>query len=391
MKKKLIIIVFCFFSTFSFANDWEFWAEGEHIVPLRGSNVAIEKEKLTFKLVKEGLLVNVKFIFNSPVDEKKLIGFITPGAEKENYPLGIKDFKTIVNGKEVKSNVKKFSEVTSKKIIDKKVIKEYEMKKAKYDEYYYDRDYVYYFEADFKKGINIVEHSYLFSPNNLISNYKREFTYILTTISKWKNKKIKDFEIEVYPGTAFVRLPYTFWENKKKIDWKIIGSGKIASIEPMTKAIGDYFDSSATKLGGTFVKLDSGYLSYKAKDFCPDDNYEFFLNSVDEVAAFPQLFENVNLGKYIILEDKYMYPLYLASIGKINEDFEFSDDFTKNDFDILYNFPYALAGYDFDRKDLKDYFSKFFWYSPVSKNVKINPHYTKLLKIIDKERAKRKI
>ena len=31
------------------------------------------------------------------------------------------------------------------------------------------------------------------------------------------------------------------------------------------------------------------------------------------------------------------------------------------------NFPFAVHGYEFSRKDLKDYFSKFFWYYPKGK------------------------
>ena len=45
MKKILLAILFCLLSIFTFANDWEFGSEGEHIIPLKGSNVSIKKEK----------------------------------------------------------------------------------------------------------------------------------------------------------------------------------------------------------------------------------------------------------------------------------------------------------------------------------------------------------
>ena len=41
MKKIFLAIMFCILSIFTFANDWEFGSEGEHIIPLKGSNVAI--------------------------------------------------------------------------------------------------------------------------------------------------------------------------------------------------------------------------------------------------------------------------------------------------------------------------------------------------------------
>ena len=78
MKKILLAILFCFLSIFAFANDWEFGSEGEHIIPLKGSNVAIKKEKITLKLTPDGMLVNVKFTFDSPNAENKIIGFVTP-------------------------------------------------------------------------------------------------------------------------------------------------------------------------------------------------------------------------------------------------------------------------------------------------------------------------
>lgn len=47
MKKIFLAIIFCFLSIFAFANDWEFGSEGEHIIPLKGSNMSIKKEKIT--------------------------------------------------------------------------------------------------------------------------------------------------------------------------------------------------------------------------------------------------------------------------------------------------------------------------------------------------------
>ena len=78
MKKIFLAIMFCILSIFTFANDWEFGSEGEHIIPLKGSNMSIKKEKITLKLTKDGMLVNVKFVFDNPNAENKIIGFVTP-------------------------------------------------------------------------------------------------------------------------------------------------------------------------------------------------------------------------------------------------------------------------------------------------------------------------
>lgn len=138
MKKILLLCLFSILSIFSFANDWEFGSEGEHIIPLKGSAVAIKKEKITLKLTEDGMLVNVKFTFDSPNAENKIIGFVTPEsgnneeyeedyskAKRKAEPLKIKNFKTIVNGKEVKSNVELLSKLLSRGVLDNNVIKEY--------------------------------------------------------------------------------------------------------------------------------------------------------------------------------------------------------------------------------------------------------------------------
>ena len=166
MRKFLLAILFTIFNCFSFANDWEFGSNGEHIIPLKGSSVAIKKEKITLKLTEKGMLVNVKFTFDSPIDEKKIIGFVAPESgngdmiedipknKRRPEPLLIKNFKTTVNGIEVKSNIDLLSRLLSKGVLEKNAVTEYlEDEKFVYN-------YVYYFNADFKKGENTVEHSY---------------------------------------------------------------------------------------------------------------------------------------------------------------------------------------------------------------------------------------
>ena len=69
---------------------------------------------------------------------------------------------------------------------------------------------------------------------------------------------------------------------------------------------------------------------------------------------------------------------------------EYQQDLNDKDLDIIRNYPYALAGYDFDKKDLKDYFSQFVWYNPVGKNVKIDPSFNNIIKAVDEIKAKRK-
>jgi len=391
MKKILLAILFCLLSIFTFANDWEFGSEGEHIIPLKGSNMSIKKEKITLKLTPDGMLVNVKFTFDNPTAENKIVGFVTPesgnGEEEDETtkpkrkaePLKIKNFKTTVNGKEVKSNVELLSKLLSKGVLDNNVIKEYTEKEKEYF------NYVYYFNADFKQGENIVEHSYFYTGSYGV--YEREFGYVVTTISKWKNQTVEDFEIEIQPGTYFVRLPYTFWNNAKKIDWEIVGKGKIVSLAP-TKPANDEDASDIEKFGRVYIKLNNNSsIRYKTKKFSPNSN--FYATRIDNVLGFDYEFPEGKVQGYKF-KDKYFEILREVAYSDYSEIVDSLKDLSDEDLDIVRNYPYAFAGHDFARKDLKDYFSQFIWYSPIGKNVKIDPSFNNIIKAVDEIKAKRK-
>ena len=391
MKKILLAILFCLLSIFTFANDWEFGSEGEHIIPLKGSNMSIKKEKITLKLTPDGMLVNVKFTFDNPTAENKIVGFVTPESgnggyyEEENVtrkpePLNIKNFKTTVNGKEVKSNVELLSKLLSRGVLDNNIVTEY-VKAEKEKEFY---NYVYYFNADFKQGENVVEHSYFYTGSYGV--YERDFEYVVTTISKWKNKTVEDFEIEVYPGNYFVKLPYSFWTNTKKINWEIVGKGKMITVAP-TKQPNDEDATILEKTGVVYSKLDNGFIRYKTKNFSPTDN--FYMVRMDNILGFDYEFQEGKIQGYKFKDDYFtflretVYDDYPSIVSSLK-------DLKDKDLDIIRNYPYAFAGYDFAKKDLKDYFSQFIWYSPVGKNVKIDPNFNNIIKAVNEIKAKRK-
>ena len=390
MKKILLAILFCFLSIFTFANDWEFGSEGEHIIPLKGSNMSIKKEKITLKLTPDGMLVNVKFTFDNPTAENKIVGFVTPesgnGEEEDETtkpkrkaePLKIKNFKTTVNGKEVKSNVELLSKLLSKGVLDNNIIKEYTEKEKTF------YNYVYYFNADFKQGENVVEHSYFYTGSYGI--YERDFEYVVTTISKWKNQTVEDFEIEVHPENYFVKLPYSFWKDNKKINWEVVGKGKMVTIAP-TKKSNDEDATGLERYGIIYLKLNNGFVRYKTKNFSP--NQDFYMTRMDNILGFDYEFPEGKIQGYKFKDDYFTtlretiyddYPNIVSSLKDLKD----------KDLDIIRNYPYAFAGYDFAKKDLKDYFSQFIWYTPVGKNVKIDPNFNNIIKAVDEIKAKRK-
>ena len=390
MKKILLAILFCLLSIFTFANDWEFGSEGEHIIPLKGSNMSIKKEKITLKLTPDGMLVNVKFTFDNPTAENKIVGFVTPesgnGEEEDETtkpkrkaePLKIKNFKTTVNGKEVKSNVELLSKLLSKGVLDNNIIKEYTEKEKTF------YNYVYSFNADFKQGENVVEHSYFYTGSYGV--YERDFEYVVTTISKWKNQTVEDFEIEVHPGNYFVKLPYSFWKDNKKINWEVVGKGKMVTIAP-TKKSNDEDATGLERYGIIYLKLNDGFVRYKTKNFSP--NQDFYMTRMDNILGFEYEYPEGKVQGYKF-KDKYFEILREVAYSDYPEIVDSLKDLSDKDLDIVRNYPYAFAGYDFAKKDLKDYFSQFIWYSPVGKNVKIDSSFNNIIKAVDEIKAKRK-
>ena len=402
--RKFLKFIFCFLfiliATVSFSNDWEFSSRGENIVPIETSQVSIKKEQIKMKIVNDGMDVKVKFIFNSPVSEEKIIGFITPegGFDDENYQwdgeMHFKNFTTVVNGKTVKSNVEKMKDFYKKNLLSKEEMKKYNVEK-------YKDSYIYYFKANFKKGDNTVEHSYNYSGSYGVGYI--DFQYVWTTISKWKNKKVDDFELIIEPGTSFVSLPYTFWKNEKKVNWEIVGEGKI---DTAVQTITDSNTKEKKVLKRVYARLKNGYIRYKTKDFAPDN--EFLMEEIKNIANYypfektekGYIFEDADFDYERLIccyvtepyskEKHGTYENYKEELKLSKEQEEQLKKLSDKELEILRNYPFALSGYDFSRKDLKDYFSQFIWYYPIGKNVKeyIYPDVTKVVDKIMKERQK---
>ncbi|WP_369715024.1 YARHG domain-containing protein [Leptotrichia alba] len=354
------------------ANDLHFESSGGHIVPMNMSNISIKSEKLHFKLqrvkgeyeAETEMVVTVRFVFNSPDAGEKYIGFITPegGAYKWDEVEYFKDFKTIVNGKRVDTVSYRLTDLIPKDVKQleevKKYFKEYDKEKMMETFKYYKKSNVYYFKADFKKGENIVEHSYRY--NKFVDDKCVDFDYVWTTISKWKDQKVDDFEVIVEPGSTFIEMPVMKMKNGKEIKWELAGEGNM----DYGYKIYSYEDGKEDKDKYLYAKLKKGYLHFRTKDFKPES--EFYLTaitSLDENHIFPEKTE-----KGFKLRDNFSD----AGVTGTNLEYHLEHDLkniTDDELRIIRNYPFALAGYDFSDKKLKDYFSQFLWYIPIGKNV----------------------
>ena len=390
MKKVKLFLLFCLMFIFSvnlLANNWEFGSEGGHIVPMNMSDITIKSEKLHFKLekVKEEydsyeMVVTVRFVFDSPVAGEKYIGFITPEGggddwwDKKNH---FKNFRTAVNGKNVNTASYRLTDFIPKDVKQleevKKYFKEYDEEKAKREADYYKKSFVHYFKANFKKGENVVEHSYRYDGS--VGNGYVNFNYVWTTISKWKNQKVNDFEVIVEPGNAFIEMPVMKMKNGKEMKWELAGEG---NMDYGYKIFSDENDKE-DKHKYLYAKLKKGYLHFRTKDFKPEN--EFYLTVITSLDAnyyFPEKTE-----KGFKLRDNFSD----AGVAGTNLEYYLEHDLkniTDDELRIIRNYPYALAGYDFPDKKLKDYFSKFLWYIPIGKNVTLENYEYEWIKKADK-------
>ena len=371
-------LLFSIWSFFSYSNDWEFGSRGEHILPFKNSKMKIKDEKIMMKLEEDKsgdfrMKVKVRFVFENEEEGKKIIGFVTPeredhDAEEENSGkvkrLGITNFLSKVNGKIVSTQRKDLQDILSKGILDKEAWEEYQEKK-------YRKSDVYYLEAPFFKGENVVEHEYYYTGSYGI--FERDFDYILTTISEWKNQKVENFELRLDMGNTYFRLPYTFWKNHKKIEWELLGEGKSVVVE------------EGENQKRVYLRMKDGVIRYRAENFAPDKEFRAVVIT-DSRGTVGQV-SNPKHSKYI-LHDK-LTELFLR-IQMEDEEFYRGDleTLTNTELEFLRNYPYAFAGYDFSRKDLKAYFSQFVWYLPLGTKAPIKKE--EVISVVDDILKKRR-
>ncbi len=364
MKNLLFTILFLFtVSQNLLANDGVFYAKGNTLMPLQETQVQLKKEVLKFFVVNhENARVDVYFEFFNPGKEKTVtVGFVTPPAEGDvtdeaaKFPF-ISNFTVNVNGKIIKSKTKRLKETTF--TLERK---EDESSKEDY--------FVYYFPVTFKKGLNIIRHTYRYRGGGSVE-LLRDFDYQITTGKLWANKQIVDFELQIHLDNGIFAIPARFNKNedttpqgkdKNLADWKIIGDGTIE--ETTRQWFGE--DSQVVRM----AHLNSGYLSFKAKKFKPD--YDISFGEYNWAAGWwasvwcefgQECFEAESLEKVV-------------RFFTIDPDWDVSaedlKDFSAKELKYVRNYAYAVRGVYFNDKQIRDFYSQFFWYKP-NKSLKIN-------------------
>ncbi|MFM7022268.1 MAG: YARHG domain-containing protein [Flavobacteriales bacterium] len=358
MKLFSIPLLSILISTTVFANDGAYFASGNQLIPISETKVSVKKEILTIRKVKNELIeVIVYYEFFNPEDEKTItVGFeaFSPYGDVDGHPANgrhpyMYNFTVLNNDKILPYKVAYVQDTAYRKdkSIQSKSLKE--ITEGIQAENYVSFDYVYYFDATFKKGLNIIKHTYNYKLSNSIA-YNYDFKYILTAANRWANKQIDDFTLIVDMGEfeAF-NISASFFKDEK--NWIINGEGK-------TK----YFPLDSTlekERAAILFMVKKGNLIFQQKNFRPTG--ELFIYSFQQYIA-SQVHE-FSLPFSYYQEDRIEDP--------------------KNDFEkkVLRNLPFARRGYVFKSQDLQDYYSKIEWYMP-------DPNYIPTLEgLTDTEKA----
>lgn len=340
--KQLFTILYVFLvGQIAYANDGSFLASGNHLIPIAESNISIRKEILTLKKIRNQIIeVTVYYEFFNPNEERNIVvGFeaFSPSGDADIKPKNglhpyMRDFTVELNERILKyeiayvedSQYVKNGFITGKKLND--IIKNTDSDEA-------DFFYVYHFNARFKKGLNIIKHTYNYDLSRFVG-YHYEFSYILTTAKRWANKKIDDFTlvVDMDEFEAF-NIRKTFFSSTN--DWLINGIGKSSYLRA------DSISGEGEDAIRFFVQ--KGNLIFHKINFIPGG--ELFIYSprfLDETRSY------IPFSYY-----------YQDEIEKPKNDFQKK---------VLANLPFARRGLVFKNKEFQKYYEKIDWYMP-------NPNY----------------
>ena len=340
MKHFSLLLTIILFSLLITANDGVFYANGNHLIPIFETDISVKKEILTLRKINNQYVeVTVYYEFFNPKDEKTIVvGFeaFSPEGDAERMPVNgfhpyIKDFTVLLNNTNLMYQVAFVSDSTYAKNGIVNSLREDQLKDE--DGSYY---YVYYFNATFKKGLNIVKHTYRYNLSGTVDmNYNIE--YILTAAKRWANKQIDDFTLIIDTGefeSFFVNR--TFFNNLT--EWKIDGNGNAKFISQDRNY---YFDTDAVKFN-----IRDGNIVFKQKNFNPQG--ELFLYSMN----------------YNFTEDAFNYRTDALPYS-LNQQERIADPLDGLSKKILRNLPFARRGYVFTNQEIQRYYETMTdWYIP---------------------------
>lgn len=377
MKKLISFLCAIVISIASFANDGVYYVSGNQLIPISETQISVQKEILSITRSDNGnLFVNVYYEFFNPGEEKNLlVGFeaMSPSGawdtteeEANNFTTHpyISDFTVKINGQNLKYEVSHVENTDNYYVNGK--IKEIDKKRAQQllEENYYmviPYMFVYHFNATFKKGLNIVEHTYNFTESGYVGT-RYCFDYVLTAANRWANHQIDDFTLNLNMGNY---CSFDVYENffKGQGGWTVDGIGRQNEADRYEQKVLRFHIQEG---GASFHKKNfhpEGEL-YVERPFYETEDY-YSADDCERLISFDFKKAYTSAMDIYYLEDENV---------KCND---ISDDMKK----IMRNLPFAYRGYVFKTKMLQDYFESTDWYVA-------NPNYVSDMKDLTEDEKK---
>lgn len=354
MKQRLFSLLFTLtLTTLLHANDGVFYMSGTHLVPLKETDIELKKEILEItKIDDQWTEIKVDFTFlNTGKAKTETVGFVysQPFGDVEGDEPYLKDFTVRANGETLD-------------------YKDAPIDKSQLEEYAQNQDRAFHFKVNFKKGENKILHTYTYKHGQSVDE-EYAVHYVVTSARSWANEKVDDFSliIDMGEGELFT-VPASL--ESMGAEWKV-GDGRISSSFPHPRGEG-----SARE-----VRQGSKPVRYVQKGFEPVN--ELYISSITDhfraafidknITDLPKEIKEVHNGDYMAFHYFYTPETPIKELPTL----------TPNQLRFFRNLPYAKKGYDFKNKELKDLFSKFFWYAPQpGKEVILNEKEAKFVSYI---------
>ena len=346
------------------ANDGVFYAQGNHLIPITETDISVKKEVLTINKVGEVIKVTVYYEFFNPVKAKDLlVGFEAPPPYpyEEDYMAvfpeqpHMSNFKVVINGEALNYQIAHVSSGYYDGERDEWVIPDYyhngkiqgwsrkQCEDSLKARDYFDMPftYVYHFNAHFREGLNIIQHTYDFDVSGSVGE-EYCFPYVLTAANRWANHQIDDFTLNINMGDleSFTIDP-TFYDNLN--EWSFDGVGRKNAVQPEYGELTYMFH------------VQKGGLTFHKNNFHPDGELNI---SKPYVALFFMWSDNKD-AKHLMEVVGQQYANLSPLLGE-------ELNLTAEQKRILKNLPFAYRGHVFKDKGLRQFFESTKWYVPDS-------------------------
>lgn len=354
MKKTVFLLLAVLAFIGAKANDGVYYTSGNQLIPINETEISVKKEVLDITRQDQQIQVHVYYEFFNPGKEKTLlVGFeaLPPsgawGISEEEYKSltthpNIYDFTVTINGQRMNYQVShvelgenyynngKFNELS----------KQRELELGREMEFSEGLPYlfVYHFNATFKKGLNIVEHTYTFDESGFVGA-EYCFDYVLTAANRWANNGIDDFTLNINMGDreSFAIKPSFF---KSVDEWTIKGVGRTSPGNSLT-------------MNEPLFHIQQGSISFHKKNFHPEGEIELTKMDVSLVAMYG------DVDREDVMDLVKLQYANWRTFG-----FEENNLMTKEDARIMRNLPFAYRGFVFKTKSLQQFFESTNWYVP---------------------------